>query len=437
LLRAMMLKDQTLRAWAGKWLAGQNFVFTCFIVAVVLRLLVVVVWPVQQTSDAAWYVGRAEELLAGVGYQEGGHPTAYWPVGWPAILALAFRVFDSPTVAVVALNLLGAAAIMAALLWFSRAVLEDELVGRLSIAAYAVYPGHIAYAGAAATETVYTAIAMLAFTLLIAKRNSLGWVAATGLAFGVATLIKPQTVLFPIGAVIAIALVYQGWGWRRLALSALVVYVALLSTVLPWSIRNYVTFDKFVLVSTNGGAALLLGASDYTTGDDFSLQRSPLWEKLGIPWEQRVQRQIELGERMKNLAVQWIRENPTEYAAWMPKKVVLLWLKDTDGFWTYEASYPESKSVVRGFQYLNQIYYGVIVLLSAVAAAAALRAWIRTGTAPPTALLFCMPIFVTLLAAVFTGQIRYHFPAMPFLVMAAAWTLVGVKPRSTRSAIVN
>jgi hypothetical protein len=34
-----------------------------------------------------------------------------------------------------------------------------------------------------------------------------------------------------------------------------------------------------------------------------------------------------------------------------------------------------------------------------------------------------MPLFVTLLAFFFTGQVRYHYPAMPFVIVAAALTL--------------
>ena len=47
------------------------------------------------------------------------------------------------------------------------------------------------------------------------------------------------------------------------------------------------------------------------------------------------------------------------------------------------------------------------------------------------ALLFCMPIFVSLLAAAFTGQIRYHFAAMPFLI-AAAWSTLFLAHKTHR-----
>jgi hypothetical protein len=76
-------------------------------------------------------------------------------------------------------------------------------------------------------------------------------------------------------------------------------------------------------------------------------------------------------------------------------------------------------------QWANQLFYVGLLALSLFCFIAAAGAVLRRGDRlKPLALLFCMPVFVTILAFVFTGQIRYHFPAMPFLAVAAAWTLV-------------
>jgi hypothetical protein len=88
-------------------------VLTCVLIGGLgIRLGVAVFLPIEPMSDSAWHVARATDLAAGMGYQEGGYPTAYWPVGWPAILAGAFVLAGSMPVAIVGLNLLGAAAIM-------------------------------------------------------------------------------------------------------------------------------------------------------------------------------------------------------------------------------------------------------------------------------------------------------------------------------------
>ena len=58
------------------------------------------------------------------------------------------------------------------------------------------------------------------------------------------------------------------------------------------------------------------------------------------------------------------------------------------------------------------------------------RDWQRA----PLALLGCMPAFVTLTAFGFTGQIRFHFPAMPFIAAAAGIALADWWQRRARPA---
>lgn len=410
-------------AWI-RMLLHPAFVPGVIFAGLVLRLLLSTILPVEPMSDSAWYVARAKEIAAGMGYQEGGFPTAYWPVGWPAILAGGYLLLGSMPLTVVVLNAIAALTTMYLVLWFGRNVAGNELVGRIALLAYALYPNHIAYTGVATTEIVYTAMAMGAFALMIWGRSRFWLLAAAGLIFGIATLVKPQTIAFPFGAAIALTLVYRSFSWTSAIRSGIVVYVALLLVVLPWTYRNLIVLGEPVLVSTNGGTALLLGANDQVTGDHFDYQHTPLYAALGIPWEDRVERQVELNKLQKQHALDWIRENPGSYIAWMPKKVAMLWLKDTDGFWSYDHSYPNATSVVRAFQVANQLYYVMILLLAlSCAVSAAVGLLRRNEEMARLGLLFCMPVFLSLLAAVFTGQIRYHFAAMPFLFVAAAWAL--------------
>lgn len=401
------------------------FIPICVGVSLMLRLLVGTLIPIEQASDAGWYVGRAMDLAAGRGYQEQGMATAYWPVGWPAILAFGYTVIGSMPATILIINLLSALGTMLLILWFGRMVTGQELVGRIALLAYALYPNHIAYAGQAATEPVYTLIAMAAFALMIAGGKHSRLLLISGLLFGIGTLVKPQTIMFPVGAAIAMALVFRGYSWRLAVRAAVIVYLSLLLVVLPWAYRNWNVFGEFVLVSTNGGTALLLGANDQLTGDHFEYQHTPVFTQFGIPWDQRVARQLELDRKQKEAGSRWIREHPGEYIAWMPKKVVLLWLKDTDGFWAFDRTYPNATPWIRMVQYLNQAFYVLVLLLALLAALPALTGMIRRHDEKARlALLYCMPVFVSLLGAVFTGQIRYHFPAMPFLFLAAAWWLV-------------
>jgi len=418
------ISSETGEGWRGLVL-HPAFVPIVLLAGLSLRLAVATILPVDPVSDSAWYVARANEIAGGLGYQESGFPTAYWPIGWPAILAGGYLLTGSMPVTVISLNLTGALAIMLLIPWFGNKLTGNELVGRIALLAYAFYPNHIAYVANAATEITYTALAMGGFALMIHGRSRVWLLVISGVIFGIATLVKPQTIGFPFGVAIALALIYRSFSWSAMVRATLIVYFALLLVVLPWSYRNLVVFGEPVLVSTNGGTALLLGANDQMTGGHFEYQDTPVYHQLGIPWEDRVARQVELNQRQKQSAVRWIKENTGSYFAWIPKKILMLWIKDTDGFWAYDHRYPDSTPVIRAFQVANQLYYVVIVALALGCAIYAIVGLVRRReNLAQLGLLFCMPVFVSLVAAVFTGQIRYHFAAMPFLFLAGAWMLL-------------
>jgi 4-amino-4-deoxy-L-arabinose transferase-like glycosyltransferase len=413
------------RVLAGALATSKWVLPAIFAGGLLVRLLVILFFPQEPISDGAFYFSRAAEMAAGLGYNEEGAPTAFWPVGYPALLAGAMLIFGKTLVAPAAVNLVSAAAILWLVLWFGRRLTGSEVAARLAALLYAVYPAHIAYTGTTLSETSYTAVTMGAFAILVGRRHRLGWMALAGLLFGFATLMRPQTMLFPAGALIALVLVTRDFRWKDALKAGLVLHLVLAATVLPWSLRNQRVFGEFVWVSTNAGVALYTGANEQANGDYFAWERGPLWDASGIPFAQRVTRQVELDRRFQKLATDWIKENPGRYLAMGPKKAALLWHKDSDGFWGLKNSHPRHEATLTALQWLNQGFYALILLLSAFCFAIATRALLRREDGTMLlGLLFCMPVFSTLLAFFFTGQIRYHYPAMPFLMVAAAWTLL-------------
>ena len=394
-----------------------------FALAFGLRLLLILLLPQAPHSDGAFYFGRALGLVNGEGYSDEGHPTAYWPIGYPALLAGSMLIFGKSLLGAMLINLASAMTILGLVLWLGRR-LGGELAGRAAALLYAVYPAHIAYTGAVLSETSYTAVAMAAFALLIARRGDWRGLALSGLLFGIATLMRPQSMLFPVGAIIALLVVFRDFGLREAIRAFLIVHLVLFAAVLPWSLRNQRVMGEFVLVSTNGGSSFLTGANDGATGDHYDWEHGPLWAASGIPHDQKITRQVELDRRFNAMAWAWIRENPVRFLAMGPKKVLLLWRKDSDGFWMLQNAYPDKTTLLRVGQWLNQLFFMALLALAAFAFWRATRA-VFGGRQDEKALglLLCMPLFVSLLAFFFTGQVRYHYPAMPFVIVAAGWTL--------------
>jgi len=110
-------------------------------------------------------------------------------------------------------------------------------------------------------QTFGTALLLAAIWLLTGTEVLTVWkVLLAGCAWGTLILTIPAFV-FLLG-VFAIWLLWRRRGFRR----KVVVFVApLLILVGGWSLRDYVVFNSFVFVATNGGFNLLLGNSEKST----------------------------------------------------------------------------------------------------------------------------------------------------------------------------
>lgn len=414
------LRERIAAFETARWVVPGIFAF-----ALGLRIVMLLALPQLAVSDGEWYMVRAAEIARGMGYQEAGHPTAFWPVGYPALLAGTMLLFGPGLLGPLLLNLVSVAVILWAILRLAQALGAGTLATRIALLLYAIYPAHIAYVGQPCSETASTALGMTALVVLIVgRRHSLALLGA-GVLFGLATLMRAQMMLFPIGVIVALLLAFRDFRWRDGVRAAVLLHLALAVVVLPWSLRNVQQMGAFIPVSTNGGVSLFYGANDRATGDWFAWERTPYWDQtVGIPYTQRVEQQVEIDRRFKARATEWIRAHPAKWTALGFRKMALLWLKDSDAFWSLDKTYPDRSGVWRGVQALDQLYYMALVGLGLVALAVAARERIRgRWETAPLLLLGCMPAFATLTAFGFTGQTRYHYPAMPFLILAAGWTL--------------
>jgi len=210
-------------------------------------------------ADGEFYHRFAARLAAGLGYTMAwpdGVVTyaAHYPVGYPAILSLAYRVFGSTAGVAMGVN---AAIGVTASVCAHRVALRELSKWRALAAglAVALHPALVLYTPAVMTEGVTAALVVIA--VACGPRDKLWWLVAMGVVFGVATLVRPQTiVLAPLLAFV--------WAPRaRVRAAAIVLGVALL-TVAPWTVRNCVRMNRCALVSVNGGWNLLIGVHTVT-----------------------------------------------------------------------------------------------------------------------------------------------------------------------------
>jgi 4-amino-4-deoxy-L-arabinose transferase-like glycosyltransferase len=92
------------------------------------------------------------------------------------------------------------------------------------------------------------------------RRGALRWIAAAGIAAGLAALTRPSHVFF-----LAVACLWL-LAKRRLSWAAELAITAAL-TIAPWTIRNYLTYGRPVLIASEGGITFWTGNHPLSPGE--------------------------------------------------------------------------------------------------------------------------------------------------------------------------
>jgi hypothetical protein len=270
-------------------------------------------------DDGTFYHVVAGRIARGLGYTwawPDGVVTyaAHYPVGYPALLAVFYRlVAAEPGVAMAVNAVLGAAAAFAVHTLAGRVANRRGAV--LAGLMLALEPALVLYTPALMTEAVAGELVLLAAAVATSDKPRFAWRGvATGLLLGVALLVRPQLVLVApfVGALLA---------WRRPALRALVRGAVIVTAVsvaacVPWTLRNCDRLDTCAFVSANGGWNLYIGTSPLGEGG-----WAPL-DQIGVPSECRTVFAEGAKDRcFGHAALEVIARAPLSWLALAPKKL--------------------------------------------------------------------------------------------------------------------
>lgn len=381
---------------------------------------------VQPWSDADFYYDRAAELADGQGYRnDDGTPTAFWPPGWPLVLAGVFRLLGPSVEVVGLLNLIFAGLSAVLILRLGRRITGSEGAARLALLLVALYPNNAAYVPLALTEVFYTLLLLAVCWLLVERRGAAALIGA-GVLLGLATLVKAQSLVV-VPLVLGLAVLRETQWLKALPaqLGRGIVLVLLAGlVVLPWTLRNERVLGAPVAVSTNGGWTLATGNNPEADGG-YSDRYAPL--------RALHERRAAIGEpafdaEARRIGQEWIAANPGAFAALMPRKLAKLWGPDGEALWNYQqgaAAYAAAPALFHAVRAANQIWYWLLLALFAAAFAVQLGQRRRTGERLVDwwLLPYGLAAYPTAICLVFSGQSRFHYPVMPFIAMSAAWLL--------------
>ena len=428
-------------AFLFRILESRFFLLGCVTLFFVSRAGLVLFVPIEMDSDAAWYLGRALGIASGEGYSQNGQPTAYWPVGYPGFLGMLFYLFGEHQMVGQMANVLLAMASLFLVLRLARLVFRSETTARLALLLVTLYPNGAAYTPLLYTEIYFTFLILLGTYLFISQRGWL-WVFLVGVIFGFAALTKPQVIFLPVALVLLklFSREERSTALQQLA-TGLVIYLTMAALLVPWAARNTLTFKETVLISTNGGKTLLMGNNPGADGGDSGSAIIPDYYSSILDQSNNDTRTQVVADRYaRELALQWIKDNPRRFVELIPLKIWHLWHKDGEAEWSYQAGYPGYERnwyLFRSMRIINQAYYSLLIV-GLIVSIALLRKR-RNQVAWPWVLFgYVFIIYLTLISALFIGQARFHFPAMPWIIMYAAWVVtVLLKPIHTKLPIDN
>lgn len=417
------------------WLDDRRRVLALVMLGIALRLAAVLAFPVyplvDNTEDTAIYDEGARSLAAGQGYTWAGHPTAFFPVGWPMLLSLAYRVAGVSARSGQLLNF-GLSLALVAASWGLASRLFGRRAGRLAAVAVALAPHQVIYPAFLMSEVAFTAFFTLSL-MLVARGARAGWrLGLAGALMGMATLIRGPSLLFPL-FVMAFAWLGERRNLRAAFLAALVFGAGMLAPLGPWAVRNHHVFGRWVVVANDGGMNFLMGNHPGATG----ARHEPA---EGLPDTGNELQDDREGYRR---GMAFIRQYPIEFLSLLPRKFVRLTAPAP--LLTYRAElrskWPGPLAfILMGLDQLLHLALWLIVGGVALRAARARSAWRREhpglACAGDPGLRFgflALGLWIGV-HLIFLGGARYFFPMMPLTVALAASALAGRAPGDSSAA---
>lgn len=159
--------------------------------------------------------------------------------------------------------------------------------------------------------------------LMVRARDSerpVRWLLAAGLATGIGLYFRPGVLLIPV----AMALAAIAWiGWRRaLAAAAIPVVVAALLAV-PWTIRNFNDFDRFIPTRIGIGQNLWEGLGEVQNDFGATLDDQVTAAQVKQEDPKLVYGTPQYDDHLKTKAEDAIRDHPGHFAKVVARRAVL------------------------------------------------------------------------------------------------------------------
>ena len=382
------------------------------VVGLVLRLIFGLVYWVDKplTRDEQEYLALADSLAEGRGltYPQPatGNTTEIGRApGYPAFLAIigagTAAATSTPISVKVAQSVVGALTICLLALTATQAA--GARAGVVAAWLAAIYPPLVWIPSYVFSESLYSLLAIAtALTLqssMTDRKDAAARAFVAGILSGTAVLVRPALLfLLPLAALWLL--------WRRAPRHLIALIGGSLLVITPWTVRNLRTYDRFVLVASEGGVTFWTGNHPLAKGEG-DLAANPELKLAEIEF-----RRLHPGLTAEQLEPLYYRDalghitaNPIWWTGLLTRKL----------FYTVVPAGPSY--ALHSFRYRAASVVAYLLLLP-FAAAGAVRLW-RSPQRPSA--LFLLAAASALVCVVFFPQERFRIPVIdPVLIVCAA-----------------
>ena len=380
--------------------------------------------------DPANYLLYGERIASGFGYTTpAGEATAYYPVGYPALLGVAEWIAqllpgEHVLGAALALNVV-TGTLTIGLVGLLGERIFNRRIGTIAAVLVAVLPNVVFHTAAVLSETVFNAAVAGALLTLCWRPWREPW--STPRTVGAAALVACAALVRPVALVLVPAVLLAWWlGERRkLPIRRSVIFVvAVLVVVAPWLLRNWSASGRPTLAASTGDN-LCIGNNPDATG---AFNLSPVCFGDVAP-ETFITGTDGRDAKLTGRALRWAAGHLTSEPALVLWRTYYTFENDHDALRAIQAYGDDQWLDPRHEAVLSTIADGAYFALLGFAALGAVL--IVRGDRRDDRATFLLWVAAGFVAALwpFFGDVRFHFPVVLALTIPAALAVATVLDR--------
>jgi len=358
--------------------------------------------------DENKYHNMAISIINGQGFRG----KAYNPPGYPLFLSLIYNIFGLNTFAVrIVQSLLSS--IMVIFIFYIAQIAYDKNTAILAGLISMIYPFFVYWTGALLTETLFIFLYVISiffiYRFLLTKSQL--WNIVGSFSLGLTTLVRPVVLSLPL--FILIFYLLNNKSLKSCLLNIFIFCLIYFSVLAPWTIRNYLIFDRFIPVTTSSGINLLAGMNKQVLNDinmSGKLTRGALdeYNEYLVNLDEN-QRDIEATKLAIGYYKKLFKENPLFI-------IKVMW-KKWKAFWNI---FPSNRGQLA--KVMSLLSYGLLLPFFILGC-------ILSIFRKNTLLIIFVILNSVIICLVYYANIRYRFPMEPFFIIVASFGILFIKEK--------